>query len=133
MIGRIKIDGELYRISSIFDNGLLPLITTEEGQEFYLAKDSETAGEKAVEYWQDMKYNDREEFRCIIGEERLRQWSLGKSDSFGISSFKNFCKIVATVPEEDFASYDHIERSVDRIGRAVDELGFIPTVAYRHN
>jgi hypothetical protein len=130
---KIQIDGEKYTVTEVYTGGSLPMITTDSGEEFYLAKDSEEAGEAAAEYWRDMARNDRKEFACIIGEERLVQWALGESDSFGISSLDEFCDVNATVPEENFASYDHQEREVTRCGKLSEELGFMPTVAYRHN
>lgn len=130
----IKIDGTIYTIRKAYhSNGYLPFIETDSGEQFYLAESSEAAGDAAAEYWRDMAQNDRKEFACIIGEERLVQWALGESDSFGIDSLENFLEVIATVPEEHFASYDSVEREVQRVGTLRDDLGFVPTVAYRHN
>lgn len=130
---RIRIDGELYNVSGVFNGGYLPMIETEEGPEFHLAESSEAAGEKAAEYWRDMANDDPKEFACIIGEERLVQWAMGHSDSFGIRGLDDFCEIVSRHPEEEFAGYDGAERDVDRCGTLATELGFMPKVAYRHN
>ena len=129
---RIKIDGEILTVQRIFDGGYLPLVETD-GGDFYVARDEEHAGEKAAEYWEDLANDDPEEFACIIGAERLIAWGMGKSDSYGFSSLSDFLETVATVPEEEWANYDGNPRTVDRCGHASEEIGFMPTVAYRHN
>lgn len=129
---RIKIDGEILEVIRVFDGGYLPMVETN-GGDFYVARDEEEAGEKASEYWQDMADNDPEEFACIIGAERLVQWGMNRCDSFGIRNFADFLNRVAQVPEEEWAGYDGNPRTVDRAGWVTEELGFIPTVAYRHN
>jgi len=175
---RIKIDGEVYEVDKVYKGGQLPLLECGK-MEFYVAADSEEAGEAAADYWRDMAKNDKKEFRCIIGDKRLLQWVMGESDSFGISSLEEFYEVTATVPEEQWAGYDGQEREVEAIeepsedeeaglaGLAgleetdidllflqqrdrrleleaakelweawqdlIEELGFTPTVAYRHN
>lgn len=129
---RIKIDGEIYNVQRVYDGGYLPLVETD-GGDFYVARDEDEAGEKASEYWRDMADNDPEEFACIIGSERLIAWGMGRSDSYGFSGLQDFLKAVSNVPEEQWASYDGNSCTVDRCGRLSEELGFTPTVAYRHN
>lgn len=172
---KIKIDGEVYDVDKVFTGGYLPLL--ECGKlEFYVASDSESAGEAAAKYWEDMAKSDPKEFTCIIGEERLVLWALGQSDSYGFDCLQDFLDTTATVPEEQWASYDGAERDVEALDdgldedeeaelkaltnseadlteeqelrlerleeqrdqydgwqELVDELGFTPTVAYRHN
>lgn len=130
---RIEIDGEHYIVKDVCAGGYLPLVTTEGGKEFYVARDAEHAGEKAREYWEDMANDDPAEFRCIIGDERLIAWALGRSDGFGFTCAEDFFGAVGDAPQEEWASYDGHEREVGRVGRAIDEIGFCPTVAYRHN
>lgn len=133
MENRIKIAGEIQIIEEIFDGGYLPLLRLNNGTEWYLAESSEVAGEEVSEHYRDMAANDKAEFRCLIGDERLLKWSLNESDEFGISSAEDFFELVGQYPEEHWASYDGTECEVDRIGKATEEIGFIPTVAYRHN
>ena len=132
---RIKIDGELYTVKEVIDNGYgyLASVICECGCEFYVAESNEVAGEAASKYWRDMAIDDPKEFACIIGEERLVQWAMNQSDSFGICGLDDFCERNADVPEENFASYDGCERQIDRYGTIANDLGFHPTVAYRHN
>lgn len=133
---RIRIDGELYNVSNVYDGGYLPMIETEEGCDFYLAEDSEKAGEAARKYWEDMANDDPSEFRAIIGDEALVAWALGQPyapGSVSVNSLNEWLDLVATVPEEEFAGYDSQEREVNRCGILANELGFMPTVAYRHN
>lgn len=154
---QLYIDGEPIEWDDVTTGSYLP--TLSEGRcEYYVAESSDSAGEAAAEYWRDMACHDRREFACIIGETRLVQWALGESDSFGISSLDDFLEVTATVPEEQWAGYDFSERKVthdklpdfddaeamasltaeqvaqaERLRDLFDELGFTPTVAYRHN
>lgn len=132
---RIRIDGELYTIDEVYTGGYLPLVRTD-GGEFYLAEDSESAGRAARERWQDTMREDPAEFRTIVGDETLIRWSLGQSAGPGnaqVSSLSEWLDLWLDTPEEEFASYDGDERRVQRVGYLRDELGFVPTVAYRAN
>ncbi len=131
---RIRIDGNLFTVSKILDYGDLPEIETEEGESFILAEDADHAGAKAGDRWRDMADHDPKEFACMVGEDTLVGWALGQSAGHaGCSSLQEFLELIATVPEEEFASYDGMEREVLRVGTLVNELGFTPTVAYRSN
>lgn len=133
---RIRIDGELYTVKELFEGSYLPVVTMETGEEFYLAEDSEAAGKAARQYWVDLAENDPQEFRCIVGDENLIQWALGRPTSPGsvpTRSLEEWFDLTADHPEEEFGSYDGTEREVERCGRLRKELGFCPTVAYRHN
>ena len=131
---RIKIDGELFTVSKVYEGGDLPEIETEEGGSFILAEDHETAGAAARNRWQDMAANDPKEFTCMVGEETLVGWALGQSAGHaGCSSLDEFLDLIATVPEEEYAGYDSMEREVTRVGNLSTEIGFTPTVAYRSN
>ena len=133
---KIKIDGEIYNIEAdVIDCGL-PLIRTEEGEEFYLAKDSEEAGKEARDYWENLAQDDPKEFTCIVGEQHLINWGLGMNSapgSIGVDSLEEWLDLWLDVPAEHWASYDGEERTVDRCGHLIDEIGFTPTVAYRAN
>ena len=130
---KITIDGDTYEDVEVRNGGYLPMVTC--GRlEFYVAESSEDAGLATRKYWEEMKDDDKREFCAIIGEERLVQWACGESDSFGISSFDDFLDAIERVPEEQFAGYDGCEREVESADEElIDELGFTPTVAYRHN
>lgn len=92
--------------------GDLPMIDIGQ-QDYYVARDSEEAGEAVRQRWIDMKDNDKKEFRCLIGDERLIQWACDESDSFGISSFDEFLERVGDAPGEELASYDGEEREAN--------------------
>lgn len=111
---KIKIDGEVLEVSKVLTYSDLPIIKAD-GKEFYLAKDSEAAGEAVRKRWDDMARDDPKEFVCLIGEERLVGWAIGQSDGFGISSFEEFLDRVSEVPEEELASWDGQEREVEEI------------------
>ena len=132
---RIRIDGELYEVEKLYTGGYLPMISI--GRlEFYLAESSEQAGEKAKEYWQDMAKNDSEEFACLVGTKTLIQLGLGQYAGPGstqVTCLEDWLDLWVDTPEEQWASYDGTELDVDRVGQLARELGFVPTVAYRHN
>ena len=114
------------------DYGDLPMIETDDGQEFYLAESSEEAGEKAREYWEDLAQDDPREFTCLVGEETLIQWGLGNSAGPGytaVKSLNEWLDLWLNTPEEHFASYDGVEREFKC--KHPDWAGY--SVAYRHN
>ena len=132
---RIKINGELLIINNILNDGYLPMIETDSG-DFYLASNTEHAGEKNREYWQDMIDNDPKEFACMVGEETLVKWGMNQWAGPGNEQVKNledWLALVENYPEEQWAGYDGEEKEVDRFGTIANDLGFEPTVAYRHN
>jgi len=135
---RIIIDGERFHVTSCraIGWGDLHEIDTEEGESFILSEDSETAGDAARERWADMAANDPTEFRCMVGDQALIAWALGQSyapGSVACSSLDEWLDLCATVPNEEWASYDGNEREIDRVGKLASELGYIPGVAYRTN
>ena len=139
---QMEISGEIYTVSRITSGyfGDLLMIETDEGCDFYVSEDEETAGEAAKEYWRDMAENDPKEFICIIGEDTLVGWALGNSAGHaGCSSLEEWLDLTATVPEEQWAGYDGIGRDIDRmhpdLAREFENHGngIVPTVAYRRN
>ncbi len=135
---RIKIDGEVLVVEKVYEFGspLVTMIELSDGTEWYLAKDSEAAGVAAREYWQDMAKNDPQEFTCMVGKETLVAWALGQYAGPGftqVKSLADWLDLRLDIPEEHFASWDGQECEVERVGRLREELGFAPTVAYRHN
>ena len=120
---RVKIEDELMTVVDVCGYGFgdLQMVEMDNGEEYYIANLGDA--EKAVyDYWKDMARNDKREFTCIIGEERLVQWALGESDSFGIDSLEEFCKINADYCEETLATYDSNAREVKKIGHLIDIL-----------
>jgi hypothetical protein len=102
---KIIIEGELEDVDKIYDGGYLPMLDIGR-REYYVARDEDQAGEAAAKYWREMAEGDHREFIAMIGEERLVDWAIGRGDSFGISGLEDFLERVASVPEEQFASYD---------------------------
>ena len=131
----IKIDGKLYHVTDYREYGAIEIVT-EEGEEFVLFQSEEDAGEQAKEYWEDLAINDPQEFTCLVGEETLVQWGLGQWGGPGstkVQSLHEWLDLWLDTPEEHWASYDGLEREVTRIGRLADDIGFVPTIAYRTN
>lgn len=102
----IKFGGwEAEEVDDVHTGGDLPVIDT--GYEDYcLARDRDTAGYVVRERWRDMRDNDRTKLRALLGDDRLIQWGLGESDSFGISSFDEFLERFGDSIEEELATYD---------------------------
>jgi hypothetical protein len=124
------VDNDENEVVKNYDN----MLELDDGTEWIVFESSEAAGKAARERWIDMQRNDKREFKCMIGEERLVQWACGESDSFGISSFEEFLDVTESVPQEEFASYDGNEFDVETADEElINELGFKPSVAYRHN
>lgn len=111
---KAKIDGYSVDLSGMRESGWDCLYMIEDERlEWYVAESSEDAGKAAAQYWRDMAEDDAKEFTCIIGEDRLVQWALGRSDSFGIRSLEEFLEKVAEYPEEEWGQYDGTECDID--------------------
>lgn len=134
---RIRIDGELCIIEEVYNHEhTLPMVVLDNGRKYYLAEDAEMAGVRARGYWEDMADFHSDEFASMVGEKTLVAWALGKCAGPGstlVSSLEEWLDLWLDTPEEHFASYDGDECRVNRAGRVCDEIGFTPTVAYRHN
>ena len=135
---RIRINTEMFHVKRAYehDGGSVATITTEEGPEFIVAEDTEEAGKAAREYWADMAANDPAEFACMVGEETLVCWGLGTFAGPGttkVKSLSEWLDLWLATPEEHFASYDGNACEVRRVGKLVEEIGFVPSVAYRSN
>ena len=133
---KIKFNDEEFEVDKVNDYGELP--TIEIGREEYiLAESHEKAGEVARARWADMAKNDRKEFTCMVGEENLISWCLGECAGPGstkVNSLEDWLDLYLDTPEEELASYDSYEIEIESADQElIDELGFIPTVAYRTN
>ena len=134
----IVIDGEALEVNSTRAIGYGDLweLDTDDG-DYIVSADAETAGAAARERWQEMAENDPAEFTCMVGEATLIAWGLGQSAGPGmvhVNSLTEWLDLTATVPEEEWASYDSAECDVEGVTEDIeDELGYVPTVAYRCN
>lgn len=152
---KIVIDNECYDVRKVHNYGYLPEVDCGEAT-FIVAKSSQAAGKKAKAYWKDLAENDPREFSSLVGEKTLVAWGRGEYAGPGysqVNSLKKWLNLWKDTPEEQWASYDSTERDVtpyrDLCEKDPDnhpeegdensdaelekELGFIPTVAYRHN
>lgn len=136
----ITIDGEQIDIGEVWDGGYLPTVAASDdpqARDWHVAEDRDMAGAEAVEYWRDLATDDPAEFRCIVGDECLIRWALGQSAGPGttnVNTLEEWFELHRDCPEEDWASYDGQEWEVEAVSQGlIDELGFTPTVAYRHN
>ena len=112
-------------------NGL-EYITTEDGKQYYIFESRDQAGEAAREYWENLANNDSQEFACMVGEETLIQWALGRYAGPGseqVCSLQEWLDLHLDIPEEHFAGYDGEEREFKC--KHPDWEGY--TVAYRNN
>jgi len=134
----IVIDGEWLEVDDVNDSGYARLGLLGMGRlEYYVAKDEDAAGEAAKAYWKDLAEHDRQEFVCIVGEENLVAWALGEwagPGSTQVRSLEEWFDLHKDVPEEHWASYDGDSCTVDDCSEElIEQLGFKPTIAYRHN
>jgi hypothetical protein len=124
------IDGE----RSVFDwdDNEGSLITLETGEEFYIFRDSDEAGEEARRYWEDLAQYDPTEFTALVGEKTLVAWGLGQwagPGSTQVTSLGDWLDLWLNIPEEHFASYDGHECEFECKHPDYSEF----TVAYRVN
>lgn len=138
----VVIDGETVEIRNVRDLGSngyeLDEAGAKYGRSWIVFPTREAAGEAARERWQDMAENDPKEFICMVGEETLIAWALGRSGGHaGCSSLEQFLDLIADNPCEEFAGYDGEEREMTDFGVEIaDELNApeVSTwVAYRSN
>ena len=172
----LRIDNEIITSDDLSNHGHAML--GDSRREFYLFESTETAGQAAREYWDDMAHNGRREFVAVVGKDCLVSWALGEYAGPGssyVSSLDAWLDLWLSTPEEHFASYDGYERDVkgptpaeretadkyrailetadtncedapeeaeaareivefvDGWEDLIEELGFEPGVAYRHN
>lgn len=135
----IDIDNEQYTIQKIhhgYNDDLLEIDCGSDG-DFILSPSSELAGIAARQYWTDLAAYDPAEFRCIIGDDNLIRLALGQGASPGsahVKTLDEWFDLSLDVPEEQWAGYDHEERTVTAaIHPSFVEEYFRPTVAYRSN
>lgn len=138
----IIIDGDRIEspiVTPYEDGGVTGAQIRDGNREWILFADREDAGKAARAYWQAMAENDPVEFRIMVGEENLIKWAMGESAGPGsnkVTSLNDWLDLFLHVPEEHFAGYDGTEIDIyagDVGQELIDELGFTPEVAYRHN
>ncbi len=131
---RINIDGDLYtwngNLSTYGQGKDYANVGMDDGTEWTLCLDEEVAQRITTQYYLDMAEHNPEEIKCFVGTEALVAWGLGQWHH-EVKSLKEWCE--NNEPVYHLAGVDHTERTVNRIGRLVDELGFTPTVAYQCN
>ena len=135
------IDGEVLEVTEMWDNGFDGLnIKCDNGNEYVVFEDRETAGKATSQYWKDMAENDPEEFRCLVGDETLVQWALGQWAGPGniqTNSLEEWFDLTEDYPEEQWASYDGVEIEGAKFNKHFeDETGFTDRkeiVLYRNN
>ena len=110
------------------------LFTTKEGKgvlvhtaghrkEWIVFDDYDDAEEACKAYFRSMRQNDPEEFKCLVGADRILGWGMGQG------SFEGFLDELD--PAEHFASYNGNEINNIEVGADFEEeIGFRPAVAY---
>ena len=136
---QITLNDETHDVQDVSASGYLPRVRLLNGHEYYVAETHEIAGEAASKYWRDLAETDPKEFASLIGEERVVQWAMNQSDSFGICNAEEFFDRVGDVPEEEFGRYDgHEIEGVTLSAALAQELDLEDAdpqyiVAYRQN
>lgn len=114
-------------VKDVYEGGYLPMVTLEDGTDWYLARDADEAGYAARSYWRDMAQNDPQEFRTIVGDEALVAWALGQPGGPGavkVNSLDEWFDLVAQHPEEEFAGYDGEEHEGQVSNDLADRIGW---------
>ena len=137
MTNLIVIEGEVVEVKRTYGSNEARYLECDNGCEYIIFEDREKAGQAVREYYEYMKENDKAEFRCLIGDERLIQWACNESDSFGLSNFDEFLDAVENVPEEHFASYDGYEIEISQMNNnlqaELEDICKSDCVLYRTN
>ena len=136
----IVIDGETFAEASLgyeISEGVHSITFGDDPREYIVAESAEVAGQAARARWAEMAEHDPAEFRCMVGDQALIAWALGQPAGPGstkVTSLDAWLDLHLDTPEEEFAGYDGEHCDVERVGSELaDELGFVPTVAYRTN
>ena len=119
-------------ITDFCDNGFNGYnIKLDDGTEWVMYQTREDAGEAAEEYWRDLAENDEREFMCLVGEENLIKWAMGKwagPGSTQVRSLDEWFELWNDLPEEQWATYDGEEYDA-RISKSLqEELGMTNNV-----
>src|SRR5574343_1526492 len=105
----VVVDNEVKEVVKVHTYGYLPVLVCDDRTEYHIAEDTEQAGEKVVERWEEMAEKDPQELRALVGDEVLIQWAMGHSAGPGglqACSLTEWIEGIADYPEEEFASYD---------------------------
>jgi len=70
-------------VSSVEDDGYLPVVRLTNGREYYLAHDFDQASQAAKQFWFDLIARHPARLNDLIGGSVLRNWSLGREDGPG--------------------------------------------------
>jgi len=118
----IEATGDNYEVSE----GMV-CVRFDDGTEYVLALDAETAGQAARARWAEMAEHDPSEFRAMVGDDALVNWALGQYAGPGstkVKSLSDWLDLHLDTPAEEFAGYDGAEVDVDRIGSELaEEIG----------
>ena len=142
----IKLNDKWFKVEETFfhdgtlhhtNHTTIPMLKLEDGQELYVAKDSDAAGAICRQYYKNMAENDPKEFTCHVSSATLIAWGLGQwSGAPGCNQYRSLDEWldgVAEEPEQHFGC-DGYEIDVDDWSEALQtELGFDPGVVYLHN
>jgi hypothetical protein len=134
---KIVIDGEVFTVEKVHDYGY-PMVELDDKTDWYIFQDSESAGEAAREYWENLAQDDPREFTCLVGEKTLVAWALGQyagPGSTSVKSLEEWLDLWLDLPEEQWGSYDGSEQDCRINNNLLEELEFESNncVCYRHN
>lgn len=133
---RIRIDGVLYRVVNYFPGSDIPSVRVTDGVEeilFILAESQEAAGRAERAHYEEQMDLEPEFFCQLVGFRAVVNWAQGFRAGIGgedFDSLDSWLDYIEQNPQDKYAVDGRILK-VDRIGRLVDELGFVPTIAYR--
>ncbi|MFA7206045.1 MAG: hypothetical protein WC102_06900 [Saccharofermentanales bacterium] len=104
------LDNELVEVVNYHDNGYGGYnMDCDNGCEYNVFPDRETAEKATSDYWRNMWENDKEEFKCLVGEKNLVAWAMGECagpGTFKCCSLEEWFDCTEDCPEELWAPYD---------------------------
>lgn len=135
------LENELVEVVRFHDNGFGGyFMECDNGCEYNVFPDRETAEKATSAYWRDMCKNDKREFIYLVGEKNLLAWAMGESAGPGYNkcnSLEEWFDGTEDCPEEMWAPYDGCEiEGVSFNKHFEDATGFDDRehiVLYRHN
>ncbi len=117
-------------VISVRKDKVLPILTLESGQEYYVANDFVHASNAAVNFWKDVIANSPDKLNKLIGKSVLQSWEEGKEDGPGAEKINTSLddwveNTVAKHPDIAFGHYAGSEHPIELSEDLISHLEFL--------
>lgn len=117
-------------VVSVRRDKVLPILTLESGQEYYVANDFVHASDAAVHFWKNVIANSPGELNKLIGKSVLKNWQEGKEDGPGSEKINTSLddwveNTVAKHPDIAFSHFAGAEHPVELSEDLISHLEFL--------